>query len=394
MVVALSSDTSSSADLLIQALEETTQKTESSLLENIQHHVTSNFANQGLDFLDTKNTLLLSYLIDLTVHLRGQLTGIPSDRNNLKRLKEMKVVLEKTRGLDKKLKYQIDKLLATASSTSFASTEDPLQFRPNAAGLDDDESSSSDDDNVNDNTDHQPEDPDNSADDDDADLAAARLTLILSKEKHQQSSTDQQHANDNVYQAPRLTAVPYTHDKVDQQLDREHRQRRRMRASEVAQTLRAQFDDTPEQDDLHGGAALGLQREAAQRVSQRAAEQEKHEEENFVRLVTKRSDRKESKRVLRQETSNLTAISDLGNIVRGAAYGGEDRRGNNDRDGKEDPWSDQRHANGKRKKVEMDSDGRAVQSKKKFQSRNSLQSELFTKKPSSGGKKYKHRKSY
>ncbi|GKY99715.1 hypothetical protein MPSEU_000925500 [Mayamaea pseudoterrestris] len=378
------------SDLLVTCLDETIKKTESSLLEIIEQHVDSKFNKSGLDFLDTKNTLLLSYLIDLTLYLRGRLTG--ENEKNLDRLNEMKVVLDKIRGLDKKLKYQIDKLLA-AASTSFASAEDPLQFRPNVAALDDDASSDSDVDKEvgADGSDvGQDEeggaDEDDDAVDDDADLAAARLTLSLAKEKHVDSVSKE----DNIYKAPRHAAVPYTHDKVDKEKEREKRQRRRMRASEVAQTLRAQFDEAPEQDDLHGGSKLGLQREAAQRVARRAVEKEKHEEENFMRLVTKRSDRKERERVMRQENSNLTAISDLGNIVRGAAFVNDDV--GNDRDDT-DLWTSERHANGKRKKYEMDSDGRAVQDKKKskFQSKNALQAELFTKKPSGGKKGKQHR---
>lgn len=402
-----SSNNSNDDDFLLQSLQETTQKTESSLLECIQNHVTSGYSSHGLDFLDTKNTLLLSYLIDLTFYLRGKMM-MNDDANQeatLERLHEMKVVLEKTRGLEKKLKYQIDKLLA-ASSTSFASVEDPLQFRPNAAALDDDASSSSDDDREQRGSDDdeddsdQEEDPDNFAsnnnnDDDDADLAAARMTLALSKEKR----VDRNEEESNIYKAPRLAAVPYTHDKVDRDKEREKRQRRRMRASEVAQTLRAQFDEAPEQEDLHGGAELGFQREAAQRVAQRAADKEKHEEDNFVRLVTKRTERKERERVLRQETSNLSAISDLGNIIRGVAAFDDEERGGKNRGGgrsnnndQDDPWSKDRHANGKRRKQEMDSDGRAVRNKKtKFQAKNALQSELFTK-PKHGGNNNKHGK--
>ena len=385
---------SSSSDLLVQGLEETIRKAESSLLESIEDYVQKDLGKHGLDFLDTKNTLLLSYLIDLTLYLRGRLTG--NDEQNLDRLNEMKVVLEKIRGLDKKLKYQIDKLLAAASS-SFASAEDPLQFRPNAAALDDGDgaSSSSGSDAGNDDdgsgSEGSDQDDDDAADGDnvDADLAAARLTLSLAKEKH----SDQAKEQDDIYKAPRHAAVPYTHDKVDKEKEREKRQRRRMRASEVAQTLRAQFDEAPEQDDMHGGSKLGFQREAAQRVARRQAEQEKHEEEHFVRLVTKRTDRKERDRLMRKETSNLAAISDLGNIVRGATFGGDDRDADKDTT---DLWTSERHANGKRKKYEMDSDGRAINSqgkqKKQFQSKNALQSELFTKKPT-GGKKYKHFKS-
>ncbi len=60
------------SNVLVQGLQETSQKVEASLLEAIEEHMTStDFApSDGLDFLDTKNSLLLSYLIDLTLYLR------------------------------------------------------------------------------------------------------------------------------------------------------------------------------------------------------------------------------------------------------------------------------------------------------------------------------------
>merc|ERR1712176_194739 len=55
------------------------------------------------------------------------------------------------------------------------------------------------------------------------------------------------------YVAPRLTAVPYTHDVVDKQSEKEKRQRRKLRATELAQALRQQYGDQPETEDLIGG---------------------------------------------------------------------------------------------------------------------------------------------
>jgi len=75
--------------------------------------------------------LLLSYLIDLTLDAREKVSK-KHDEQNFKRLIETRTVLDKTRPLEKKMRYQLDKLLA-ATTTSFAAVNnnnDPLTFRP------------------------------------------------------------------------------------------------------------------------------------------------------------------------------------------------------------------------------------------------------------------------
>ena len=156
---------STTLEAMEQGLTETIQKVEASVLTAIEEHLTTDdfSPQQGLDFLDTKNSLLLSYLIDLTVHLRNRVMmsshqdDNADDNNNNNntihhRLLEMRTVLDKTRNLDKRLRYQIDKLLSYQSTaSSFAigadgplnnianSNEDPLQFRPSVEALEEEE---------------------------------------------------------------------------------------------------------------------------------------------------------------------------------------------------------------------------------------------------------------
>jgi U3 small nucleolar ribonucleoprotein protein LCP5 len=398
-----SQDTS---DALVQGLQETTQKVEASLLEAIGEHINStDFApSDGLDFLDTKNSLLLSYLIDLTFYLRERLSNKSSspdddessDNNNRHRLTEMKTALDKLRGLDKKLRYQIDKLLAagTTATTFVTSGEDPLQFRPNAAALETkDKNSSSDDDDNGEEGESDGNSSDGSGPDDeediDADLAAARMTLTMAKSKS--SKNDEAEEDSGVYRAPRMSAVPYTHDQVDKQAEREKRENRRMRASELAQTLRNQYGEAPETEDMHGGSEVGKQRDAARRMATREAEKTKFEEDTMVRMTELRKDKKERKRLLRDETSNLAAIADLGNIVREADFGDSERRKvirNKPTDWDGQSKASNRHANGKRIREVVDREGRTIQQggrkndsksggRKNDQAKNSFQAALF-----------------
>ena len=208
------------------------------------------------------------------------------------------------------------------------------------------------------------------------------------KKKAHDEDDDEEEDDDGVYRAPRLTAVPYTHDKRDVQAERERRQRRKMRASELAQTLRAQYGEAPEQEDTRGGAELGHQREASRRLAEREKEKARYEEDNMVRLVTSRKEKKERKRMMREENSNLAAIADLGNLMRESQFGEKSKATEEHKD----IFESKRHSSGKRKKHLIDGDGRVVSGKgrKSMEAKNSLQEALFGGR-SNGGKKSKKR---
>ena len=396
---------------LKSGLVEAHQKVEASLLTSIEAHLQEHSSKAGLDFLHVKNTLFLSYLIDLVVYLKAKLTGSAPNKDNLQRLTEMKVVLDKTRGLDKKLRYQIDKLLQAENAATYATTggsaedessannnssSDPLQYRPdpNAFGVDDDSSSSSGSDNDDDddagkiNAGHEEEE-----NDDDDDLESARRTIALAKESKEKKQRRQQQdePTDTVYRAPRQTAVPYMLDKEDKEAQREKRKVRRMRTSELAHSLRQEYGEQPEQEDYHGGTEYGKQAQAAKRFAERQAEKTQYEEDAMMRLTVTRKEKKEHKRLMRLEGANLNGIADLSNLVQDASRVIGDK--NDDSNNKRNSGAfggTERHANGKRKKQQIDQEGRVIQSKSsdsrrkgKGGAKNSYQEALFG--GSSGG---------
>ena len=115
----------------------------------------------------------------------------------------------------------------------------------------------------------------------------------------------------------------------------------------------------------------------------------------MVRLTTSRKEKKERKRLMREENSNLAAIADLGNLVRESQFG--ETRGSSDQH--EDIFESKRHSNGKRKKQLIDGDGRVLSGKgrKSTGAKNALQEALFGGGGDGGGagkKKGKKRKSY
>lgn len=122
-----------------------------------------------------------------------------------------------------------------------------------------------------------------------------------------------------VYQPPRLQAMPF--DMNEQHQEKEERQRQkqlaRMQRSELAEVVRAQYTDAPEEEDIRGGAMLGKQREVSKKLAQREADITEFEETHMIRLTASKKDKKERKRIMREEMSNLGAIADFGNVVAG-----------------------------------------------------------------------------
>eukprot|EP00560_Eucampia_antarctica_P008817 CAMPEP_0197829180 /NCGR_PEP_ID=MMETSP1437-20131217/5630_1 /TAXON_ID=49252 ORGANISM="Eucampia antarctica, Strain CCMP1452" /NCGR_SAMPLE_ID=MMETSP1437 /ASSEMBLY_ACC=CAM_ASM_001096 /LENGTH=411 /DNA_ID=CAMNT_0043430713 /DNA_START=177 /DNA_END=1412 /DNA_ORIENTATION=- len=403
---------------LLTALGDVKKKVSPLMIHSIQDHINNdnfNVKKDSLDFLDVKNGLVLSYLIDLSRLTQLQLRGKTKEDSQveacLKRLNEMKALLEKTRPMEKKMRYQLDKLLSLSSTSStFASAgaggddatlsvnnnNDPLSFRPNpekmiTKGEDDNES----DDDDNDDSDTSIT---NNSDDDDDELKAAKAALSEGKKKNKKDVDN--HSKVGIYKAPRLASVPFaTEEKEEQKKERIlKKQKERMRKSEFLQTIQSQFGEKPEEDDMGGGATIGKQREAARRLTERDAEKTRYEEESFVRLATSRKEKKARNRIMREEASNLNAISDIGNIANGFSMAFD----NEDDDvvknvGNERIDENERFSNGKRKKqnpnIEINDDIDNNSTRRKSAPRggkNSFQRTLYGQ--SSGNKKKKTKK--
>jgi U3 small nucleolar ribonucleoprotein protein LCP5 len=394
--------TSSSLILLNEAIH----KVQHELLPKIGGHVSGHAAASELDFLRVKNETMITYLIELVAHLRhealaassgtsdGRHEGdIGNGNKNLMRLMEVKTAIDRTRNLEQKLRYQIDKLLVAADSHhgddnddggdeaaqgvavrnrsglagpngGAAANDDPLEYRPNVGALlgddDDDDASSSDDNDDEEEEESSSQDEDG---DDDEEITAARRTLALAgkgskagpSRRHKdddKNGKDRRHAkgaakasrdsgeeeeapsHQQLYRAPRLASVPYAGDVVDRQAEKAKRERQRLRAGEIATALRSRYTDAPDVDDVHGGADLGKQRETSRRWAQKQQDKTQYEESNMVRLTETRKDKKFKKHLMRQEMSNLSAIADLGSlVVRGLGNSGGGGGGSDDDDG-------------------------------------------------------------
>mmetsp|Transcript_23006 Transcript_23006/g.25364 ORF Transcript_23006/g.25364 Transcript_23006/m.25364 type:complete len:386 (+) Transcript_23006:46-1203(+) len=366
---------------LSNGLTDILQKVEGGLLPTITNHIELHEGKDCLDFLDAKNSLLLSYLIDLVQKnfIEDDDDDDESENDRTKeRLLETKAALEKIRPMEKKMKYQLEKLLSdNSNSAKYAingKQKDPLLFRPSIKAMKDgdDESNMSSSSGESDDDDDSSEDDDsNDENDDDDDLATARLTLKLAQQK---KAAKAKNDNDGIYHAPRHESMPYP-SLDDNAAEKQRRMNKKLRATELAHTLREKYGEAPEQEDLHGGTDYGKQRELSRKMDDMDKERTKFEEENFVRLVTSRKDKKERKRLMQQEGSNLAAIADIGNIVRNVNVAFGER---------------------KKKKSFSTEDTSSEQPKKKRRSginvKNSLQKELFDQGDILGGSGKKKKK--
>eukprot|EP01016_Furgasonia_blochmanni_P037508 TRINITY_DN442_c0_g1_i2.p1 TRINITY_DN442_c0_g1~~TRINITY_DN442_c0_g1_i2.p1 ORF type:complete len:303 (-),score=80.32 TRINITY_DN442_c0_g1_i2:666-1574(-) len=93
--------------------------------------------SEGISYLEVKFNLLLSYCINITFYLLLKNQGrFIKDHPVIKRLIYLKTLMTKLKPIDKKLEYQISKLLRLASKEQEAEdgkrkTSDPLSFKPN-----------------------------------------------------------------------------------------------------------------------------------------------------------------------------------------------------------------------------------------------------------------------
>ena len=177
----------------------------------------------------------------------------------------------------------------------------------------------------NDGDSNEESDEDNASDEEDDETSAYKPKIALEKED---KDTD-------VYQPPRLQSVPFELDNERALLKQERllqKQRDRLSRSELTQVIKSQFTDAPEEEDIRGGALLGKQSEASRKIAQRDATIQEFEESQMIRLTMGKAEKKQRKKMIRDELSNLNVLSSgLGNVVAGVdeAFGNDNEEDDN-----------------------------------------------------------------
>ncbi|KAJ1972183.1 hypothetical protein H4R35_004816 [Dimargaris xerosporica] len=252
----------------------------------------------GLSLLDVKHHTLLEYITNLVFVIHLRLSGRSvANHPVVHKLIEDRVVLEKIGPIEQKLKYQIDKVVRAATmdhpeqtykeaSTSLRAM-DPLQFKPSMANMT--------------NTDEL------SGTDGEDDTAEA-------------------HGTKGVYQPPKMTPMHYQEDTglAARQAKYEQRLRERAARSHMVKELMQDMDDRPEQSTVHGNASVS----GLSHAERKYAEQQKYEENHFVRLTMSRKDKHQLKQTqlnrLDDEFKNLNDFATMATL-RSADKGSRDQ---------------------------------------------------------------------
>ena len=224
--------------------------------------------DDGLSYLEMKCHLFLEYLIDVTHLMLIKMDGKSlADYSCVDRLVRTRTILEKIRPIDKKLTYQIDKLIKMAFIQSNKGEVHPLSFKPNVDDL------------------ITKEDSDNSDEE-----------VITEQESTQQ-----------VYVPPKVTAVPYEEDdQLSKKEKKLQKSKKQLLSKSLLEDLRTEYSEAPEEicSKRNGKRA---------RMQEKEDERERFEEDNLRRLTLTKKDKK-----------NRKALNDLDEVVKIGSFRGLD----------------------------------------------------------------------
>lgn len=228
---------------------------------------------EGVSLLDVKNMTMIQMMCDIfgVVGCKAQGKTITTSGYAL-RTTESRTVLEKIRPLEKKIQYQIEKIVQEPSQNK----DDPLALAPDINNL----AMSDDDDN-----DEEEGDEDEEGDVNDV---AAELTSASSTQK---------------YVAPHLASVPYDEqrERRDDKLRRK-KERDLHKSSVIADLLEDEGDQPVEIANQVSGDRKNVMRKQRER--------REYEEDNLTRVMMTKRERNREVQVMRK--SALDSITHFG----------------------------------------------------------------------------------
>ncbi|KAM7353168.1 neuroguidin isoform 1-T1 [Cochliomyia hominivorax] len=236
----------------------------------------------GLSFLEVKYHMLLDYLINLTYVVLRKCSGETIEGDpSIERLIEIRTVLEKIRPIDYKLRYQIDKLVKTAT-TGVSSASDPILYKPNPENM----LTNDGEDDVEDSEEESEEE-----DEDDEEKGVKKPKKAATAGKP------------GIYVPPKIKPVYYDGDEKPEDKEKKLLERAKKRAitSSMLQDLKEEYLDAP--TEISSGSR------AQQILSKAQKEKQEYEETYLTRLpVTKAEKHRQRK---------LTTLGTLGDEILG-----------------------------------------------------------------------------
>eukprot|EP01080_Neovahlkampfia_damariscottae_P011170 gene11170-3991_t len=227
---------------------------------------------EGLSYLEEKYHLLLNYCIDIVFYLLLKSSGKSvKDHPVISQLVELRVVMEKIRPIDERLKYQINKLVSMATSTETSNVE--LDHRPNLEHLVEDE------------------------------------------EVEEGDSQEEQDSDDSdIYVAPKLMAVSYEEGDKKKVTKKREKLEKKFKHGNIVQTLKDTIGEEPD-FDYSVGAEFTKKKT---KEDEMLRDIEEYENENFSRVsLNKRQKnmlKKKQKNLITDELSEIHSMNELNDL--------------------------------------------------------------------------------
>ncbi|CAO3641466.1 unnamed protein product [Cunninghamella echinulata] len=241
--------------------------------------------NKGVSFLETKYQIMIQYILQLAFIIHSKISGKSiKDHPVIESLVELRVILERMKPIETKLKYQIDKLVRTAvmgeqqlAKDKDSQVNDPMAFKPNPQNL-------------------------------------------LAKDGESEDEDDDDEFNNDkstgVYRPPKMAPVAYEENvtKKSRQEKNEERLREKASRSRLMKDLMTEMNDAPEEVDVFGGVNEGTG--YGEQMDRKIKEKNDYEENNYMRLAVTRKEKKHlrAKNKMRFE-SEFDNLNDFSNLV-------------------------------------------------------------------------------
>ena len=221
-------------------------------------------SGKGMDFLQAKHGLTLTYLVNLSYYILLKMRGVPVKGHPvLEELVKLRTLMEKMKPIDQKLQYQVEKLLKAHEGKEQPATQ---RLRANLEGMGK----------------HDAEDD---------------------KEEIEDAAED-----DGIYRPPKIASAMFSDENERMKADKElEKKKTRLKKSEMLRALREEFSEAP----LEIG---GFVEDAdLRKVNTSLAQKTKFEEDNMRRLNLSKADKKKV-RTLRAERKEVTGAASLAEV--------------------------------------------------------------------------------
>ena len=239
----------------------------SNLLSRIKDNQLS--TENGNSFMELKNKIFISYLMDLTYLMWNKISGQQIEGlDAIKRLVENRTVLERMKPIEHKLKYTFDKLIKT-SNEGTVDPKDPLNLKPKLNTIVGVEDNMSDDDN----------------------------NQIQDNYNSEENTEKPSKARSGLYVPPKVAQMRFDEEE-DRKTKALEREKKRALSSRIIAELRSEFDVGPEEVSHSSNMNRS-------RIHRFLKDKTAYEEEYMTRMSLTKKQRNEAKRM-----QTMTSLGD------------------------------------------------------------------------------------